>query len=87
MPGLTGLALLAHLREEPRTRALPAVLVTSKVLVPAEREAAARLGASVVSKEVLGQAEAVAEIRKGLARAGWSADAPASGPLRQVEQS
>jgi signal transduction histidine kinase/CheY-like chemotaxis protein len=87
MPGLTGLALLASLREDPRTRAVPAVLVTSKVLAPAEREAAARLGASVISKAVLGQAEAVAEIRLGLVRAGWSADAPAFVPLRQVEKS
>jgi signal transduction histidine kinase/CheY-like chemotaxis protein len=87
MPGLTGLALLASLREDPRTRAVPAVLVTSKVLAPAEREAAARLGASVISQAVLGQAEAVAEIRLGLVRAGWSADAPAFVPLRQVEKS
>jgi signal transduction histidine kinase/CheY-like chemotaxis protein len=72
MPGLTGLGLLEGLRQDPRTRALPAVVITSKVLVPAEREAAARLGASVVSKDVLGQPQAAAEIRQGLARAGWA---------------
>ena len=86
MPGLTGLALLEDLRHDPRTRDLPAVLITSKVLVPAEREAAERLGASILSKDVLGWPQAAAEIRQGLARAGWTATAP-SAPLRQVGRS
>jgi signal transduction histidine kinase/CheY-like chemotaxis protein len=86
MPGLTGLGLLDRLRQDPRTRELPAVLVTSKELVPAEREAAARLGATVLPKSVLGQPDAVAEIRQGLARAGWPAQAPPSPPLHPVER-
>jgi signal transduction histidine kinase/DNA-binding response OmpR family regulator len=81
MPGMTGLALLESLRHDPRTREIPAVLVTSKVLVPGEREVAGRLGASVVSKDVLGQPQAAAEIQQGLARAGWHAAAPPSPPL------
>jgi len=81
MPGMTGLALLESLRQDPRTREIPAVLVTSKVLLPGEREVAGRLGASVVSKDVLGQPQAAAEIQQGLARAGWHAAAPPSPPL------
>jgi signal transduction histidine kinase/CheY-like chemotaxis protein len=87
MPGLSGLALLERLRQDPRTRELPAVLVTSKVLVPAEREAAERLGASIVSKGIFGQTQATAEIRQGLARAGWAQDTPPAVPLRPVERS
>jgi CheY-like chemotaxis protein len=86
MPGLTGLGLLDRLRQDPRTRELPAVLITSKELVPAEREAAARLGATVLPKSVLGQPDAVAEIRQGLARAGWPAEAPSSPSLHPVER-
>jgi CheY-like chemotaxis protein len=86
MPGLTGLALLEDLRHDPRTRDLPAVLITSKVLVPAEREAAERLGASILSKDVLGWPQAATAIRQGLARAGWTAAAP-SAPLRQAGRS
>jgi len=86
MPGMTGLVLLDRLRQDPRTRALPAVLITSKVLVSAEREAAARLGAIVLSKDVLGQPQAAEEIRRGLARAGWHTEAPPSPPLH-VERS
>jgi len=87
MPGMTGLALLERLRQDPRTRTLPAVLVTSKVLVSAEREAAARLRAIVLSKDVLGQSQAAAEIRQALARAGWEAEASPSAALRPVERS
>jgi CheY-like chemotaxis protein/two-component sensor histidine kinase len=82
MPGRTGLALLEELRRDPRTRDLPAILITSKVLVAAERDAAARLRASIVSKEVLGLPQAGAEILQGLSRAGWTVDAPPSAPLR-----
>jgi CheY-like chemotaxis protein len=85
MPGMTGLALLDRLRQEPRTRTLPAVLITSKVLVSAEREAAARLGAVVLSKDVLGQPQAADEIREGLRRAGWRAETPPSPPLHPIE--
>ena len=84
MPGLTGLALLERLRQDPHTRTLPTVLITSKVLVAAEREAAARLGASVLSKDILGGAQAAADIRQGLARAGWPAE---TSPLHPVEHS
>ena len=87
MPGMTGLALLERLRQDPRTRELPAVLITSKVLVPAEGDAAARLGASVLSKEILGQSQAAAEIRQGLQRAGWAANAPPSPPLHPAPRS
>jgi len=86
MPGMTGLALLERLRQDPRTRTVPAVLITSKVLVSAEREAAARLGAIVLSKGVLGQPEAAAEIRDGLARAGWRMETPPSPPLHPIER-
>jgi CheY-like chemotaxis protein len=75
MPGMTGLEVLEGLRQDPRTRELPTVLITSKVLAPSEREAAERLGASVVSKDVLGHPQAAAEIQQALVRAGWTAEA------------
>jgi CheY-like chemotaxis protein len=86
MPGMTGLALLERLREDPRTRTLPAVLITSKVIVPAERDAAARLGAIILSKDILGQPQAAAEVRAGLVRAGWTAATPPTPPLHPVER-
>jgi CheY-like chemotaxis protein len=85
MPGLTGLALLERLRQDPRTRTLPAVLITSKVLVAAEREAAARLGAIVLSKDVLGHPQAANQIRESLTRAGWRMETPPSPPLHPIE--
>jgi CheY-like chemotaxis protein/anti-sigma regulatory factor (Ser/Thr protein kinase) len=81
MPGMNGLALLERLRQDDRTRDLPAVLITSKVLVPGEREVAGRLEASILSKDVLGQPQAADAIQQGLARAGWHVDAPPSSPL------
>jgi signal transduction histidine kinase/CheY-like chemotaxis protein len=84
MPGLNGLALLERLRQDPHTRTLPTVLITSKVMVAAERDAAARLGATVLSKDILGGPQAAADIRQGLARAGWPA---ATSPLDSVEHS
>jgi signal transduction histidine kinase/CheY-like chemotaxis protein len=87
MPDLNGLSLLEELRQHPRTRDLPAVLVTSKVLVSAERVAAERLRASIVSKDVLGLPQAAAEIRQGLARAGWTAAPPPAARASKVERS
>jgi signal transduction histidine kinase/CheY-like chemotaxis protein len=87
MPGRTGLALLEELRQDARTRDLPAVLITSKVLVPAERDAATRLRASIVSKDVLGLPQAALEIQQGLARAGWTADVPPPTSLRPAARS
>jgi CheY-like chemotaxis protein len=86
MPGMTGLVLLDRLRQDPRTRTLPAVLVTSKVLVSAEREAAARLGAIVLSKDVLGEPQAADKVRESLTRAGWRMETPPSAPLHPIER-
>ncbi|HET6900550.1 MAG TPA: ATP-binding protein [Vicinamibacteria bacterium] len=86
MPGMTGLAVLERLRQDPRTRTLPALIITSKVIVPAERDAAARLGAVVLSKDILGQPQAADEMREGLRQAGWRAEAPPSSPLHSIER-
>jgi hypothetical protein len=81
------------LAETYRTRDLPALIVTSKVLAPAEREAIEGLGAGVLSKDLLGRPQAEVEMREGLARVGWAmSPAPATLPQspaapRAVERS
>jgi len=76
MPGMSGLELLDALRGDARTRHLPALLVTSKTLSEAEREEAERLQATVVSKATLGAADAPAQVRESLFRAGLLTTAP-----------
>jgi CheY-like chemotaxis protein len=83
MPGMTGLELLESLRRDEKTRTLPVLLVTSKVLGPAERMAIEAAGAGIVSKEVLGQPEAAAAVRAGLLQAGWMGAVPAPGALER----
>jgi CheY-like chemotaxis protein len=70
MPGLSGLQVLDAVRADPRLRHLPVVVVTSKVLTSDEHDTLARLGASVLSKDILGRDSALGEIRQALARAG-----------------
>lgn len=86
MPGMTGLEVLQSLRRDERTRTLPAVVVTSKVLVPAERGAIEAQRAGILSKEMLGRPDAAAEVRASLMRAGW-AGALSPPPTRALERS
>jgi signal transduction histidine kinase/CheY-like chemotaxis protein len=78
MPGMTGLELLESLRRDERTRAIPVLVVTSKVLGPTERSAIESARAGIVSKEVLARPEAAAEVRAALTSAGWAGTLPLS---------
>jgi CheY-like chemotaxis protein len=78
MPGLTGLEILESLRRDERTRTVPTLVITSKVLGSTERSAIEAAGAGVVSKEVLGRADALAEVGASLRQAGWAGSLPAS---------
>jgi signal transduction histidine kinase/DNA-binding response OmpR family regulator len=69
MPDLSGFEVLERLRAEPGTREVPVVVVTSKLLVDAERHRLQGLGAAIVSKSADRDA-AIAHIRSALAGAG-----------------
>lgn len=50
MPVLDGCGVLAAMRADPRLRAVPAVVLTSKALTPAERDYLARTAERVIEK-------------------------------------
>lgn len=68
LPGMSGLDFARELRNTPRTQALPVVLYTAKVLSEEERQLAATLELTVVSKREHGRDDA-GEQRAGLERA------------------
>jgi signal transduction histidine kinase/CheY-like chemotaxis protein len=86
MPGMTGLELLESLRRDEQTRTVPVLMVTSKVLGPAERSAIEAAGAGIVSKEVLGRPDAAEAVRASLVLAGWSGtlSLPSPGALERT---
>ena len=73
MPKMLGFEVLERLREDPRTAAVPVVIVTSKVLTEEEESALAAGGAAVLSKGDFGQPDAAARVDQALRRAGWAA--------------
>jgi signal transduction histidine kinase/CheY-like chemotaxis protein len=70
MPGLDGPQVLAALRADPATHAIPVVVATSRPLDAAERDTLARLGATVLPKSDLAREDASRRVRDALARAG-----------------
>jgi CheY-like chemotaxis protein len=86
MPGLTGFQVLEALRGDPRTRHLPVVVMTSKMIDTGEHETLTKLGAVVLSKEVLGRSSALAEIQQALALAGAPAGARADAPAEPTRE-
>jgi signal transduction histidine kinase/DNA-binding response OmpR family regulator len=70
MPGLDGSQVLAALRSDPATRAIPVIVATSRTLDGADREALARLGATVLPKSDLAGEDASGRMRDALVRAG-----------------
>jgi signal transduction histidine kinase/CheY-like chemotaxis protein len=73
MPGLSGPAVLAQLKEDPGCASIPVIVVTSEVLEPAERAAFAAQTVAVLSKEGASQQVALAALDAALARAGLGA--------------
>ena len=78
MPDLGGLEVLEALRADPATRGLPVVVATSKALTDEERVRLAGWNVPVLPKSALGRADAPAEVRDALRRAGWVVPTPAS---------
>jgi signal transduction histidine kinase/CheY-like chemotaxis protein len=70
MPGLSGPAVLAQLKDDPGCAKIPVIVVTSEVLEPAERAALAADTIAVLSKESGSQQIAIATLEGALARAG-----------------
>lgn len=62
LPGLSGLEVLAALRADPVTAAVPVLMLTAKGL-PRDREAAERAGATRFMTKPFSNAEIVAEVR------------------------
>jgi signal transduction histidine kinase/CheY-like chemotaxis protein len=80
MPQMLGFEVLERLREDPRTAALPVVVVTSKVLSPDEESSLAARGAAVLSKEDCARADAGARLEQALRHAGWAGRREAARP-------
>jgi CheY-like chemotaxis protein len=59
MPGLSGFGVIAQLKQDPATRDIPVVVVTSQVLDEAQTRELASNAVAVLSKEALGRAESL----------------------------
>jgi signal transduction histidine kinase/CheY-like chemotaxis protein len=62
MPDIDGFEVLRRLRDDPVTRTIPVVIVTSRDLTDGERETLRELGAAVVSKRSVNRESALAMI-------------------------
>jgi signal transduction histidine kinase len=72
MPQMLGFEVLERLREDPRTAALPVVVVTSKVLSPDEESSLAARGAALLSKDDCARPDAALRLEQALRHAGWA---------------
>jgi CheY-like chemotaxis protein len=70
MPGPSGFDVLRSLRSSPRTKAIPVIVSTSKVLTPDERAELEKFNASVFAKDTLAGADGPAAFRRALTQAG-----------------
>jgi signal transduction histidine kinase/DNA-binding response OmpR family regulator len=70
MPGLSGHAVLAELKDDPGCAGIPVIVVTSEVLEPAARGSLATRAVAVLSKEGASPGIAHASLQAALARAG-----------------
>jgi CheY-like chemotaxis protein len=64
MPNMNGFELLTVLRSDPRTRDLPALVLTAKVLKPAEQIELAQAAQGVLTKTSLRRDRLLAEIHR-----------------------
>jgi signal transduction histidine kinase/CheY-like chemotaxis protein len=70
LPDMTAFDVLDDLKADPRTRAIPVVIVTSHLLDPQQRERLAAETESILSKESLSRELAMNRIRDALQKAG-----------------
>jgi signal transduction histidine kinase/CheY-like chemotaxis protein len=70
LPGLGGREVLRQLKEDPSTREIPVLIVTSSALDPDERRSLLELAAGVLPKEALSRERALAAMEEALRAAG-----------------
>src|SRR5262249_3062383 len=70
LPDLSGLEVMQRLRAGERTRHIPIIVHTAKVLDPPERERRARVPAAILPKEARSREAARARLRGALILAG-----------------
>jgi signal transduction histidine kinase/CheY-like chemotaxis protein len=73
LPGLGGREVLRRLKDDPATREIPVVIVTSSALDDAERSELLSLAAGVLSKEAFSRERALAAVDEALRAAGRAA--------------
>ena len=81
MPGMHGSEVLRRLREDPSTRGIPVLVVTSQVLEPADRDLLLRQADRLLSKGDITRETLAAAIRAALDRAGVDRQEPATPPF------
>lgn len=69
MPNATAFDVLDALKADPRTRDIPVIVATSKLLDPEERRRLQNITADVLSKEFLSREVAISRIREALTKA------------------
>ena len=73
LPGLDGREVLRRLKDDPETREIPVVIVTSAALGDAERSELLGLAAGVLSKEAISRERALAAVDEALRGVGREA--------------
>ena len=66
MPDMLGTEVLARLKRDPATAAIPVIIATSQIIAPTERERRSTHAAAVLGKGRLGEEEGRDEIRRVL---------------------
>ncbi|HVW00470.1 MAG TPA: ATP-binding protein, partial [Planctomycetaceae bacterium] len=70
MPEMPGDEVLAHLKADSTTRAIPVIIYTSKVLEPEERRRLESVAKAVLSKEATARSDHLTELRRVLEESG-----------------
>ncbi|KAB8330718.1 response regulator [Scytonema tolypothrichoides VB-61278] len=70
MPTMSGVEVLNQLKSNPVTRAIPVIVNTSKHLEAQEQNFLAQHTIAIISKEILSQEVAIAQLREALTKAG-----------------
>ena len=66
MPGVDGVDLLQRLKEDAATRAIPVVIVTSRILGEAERRNLLGMATTILSKDLVSREAAVAAVDEAI---------------------
>ena len=70
MPDMLGTEVLARLKRDPGTAAVPVIIATSQIVAAAERERLQAHAVAVIGKSQLGEAEGPEQLRQALQTAG-----------------